>query len=236
MANQTIDQLTVANALGGTEVVHVMQGGNSRQTSAQALANYIVALVTDGSPGTMDTLNEIAAALGDDPNFVTTITNLIAGKVANARLVNTGAGLTGGGDLSADRTLAADLATAAEIHAATANKLLDTASIYQAMQPVELTDAADIAWDMNLGVAFYITLAGTRSLLNPTNVITGKSGLLRVIQDATGGRGFSLPSNINMAESAAIEFSTAANAKDTWGFYCWSPADIELYPSGKAFG
>lgn len=32
------------------------------------------------APGTLDTLNEIAAALGDDPNFATTITNSVAGK------------------------------------------------------------------------------------------------------------------------------------------------------------
>jgi hypothetical protein len=40
----------------------------------------------DAAPGTLDTLNEIAAALGDDPNFATTITNSVAGK---APLVHT---------------------------------------------------------------------------------------------------------------------------------------------------
>jgi hypothetical protein len=40
-----------------------------------AIANLI-----DGSPGALDTLNELAAALGDDPNYATTITNLLAGK------------------------------------------------------------------------------------------------------------------------------------------------------------
>lgn len=36
----------------------------------------------DGAPATLDTLNELAAALADDPNFATTITTLIAGKVS----------------------------------------------------------------------------------------------------------------------------------------------------------
>lgn len=39
-----------------------------------------IAALIDSSPGLLDTLNEIAAALGDDPNFATTITNLITGK------------------------------------------------------------------------------------------------------------------------------------------------------------
>jgi hypothetical protein len=35
----------------------------------------------DSSPAALDTLNELAAALGDDPNFATTITNALAGKL-----------------------------------------------------------------------------------------------------------------------------------------------------------
>lgn len=47
--------------------------------------NSIAALV-DTSPATLDTLNELAAALGDDPNFATTITNSIALKANTADL------------------------------------------------------------------------------------------------------------------------------------------------------
>lgn len=45
-----------------------------------AIAAGVAALV-DSSPATLDTLNELAAALGDDPNFATTITTALAGKV-----------------------------------------------------------------------------------------------------------------------------------------------------------
>lgn len=44
-----------------------------------AIATAISGLV-DTAPGTLDTLNELAAALGDDPNFATTVTNELAGK------------------------------------------------------------------------------------------------------------------------------------------------------------
>lgn len=44
------------------------------------LESSIAALV-DSSPATLDTLNELAAALGDDPNFATTVTNAIAAKL-----------------------------------------------------------------------------------------------------------------------------------------------------------
>ena len=41
-----------------------------------------VANVIDAAPATLDTLNELAAALGDDPNFATTMTTSLAGKAA----------------------------------------------------------------------------------------------------------------------------------------------------------
>lgn len=37
--------------------------------------------LVDAAPGTLDTLNELAASLGDDPNFATTVTNQIATKL-----------------------------------------------------------------------------------------------------------------------------------------------------------
>lgn len=39
-----------------------------------------VQLIVDSAPAALDTLNELAAALGDDPNFSTTVTNAIAAK------------------------------------------------------------------------------------------------------------------------------------------------------------
>ena len=47
----------------------------------EALKTEIVAQITDSAPETLDTLNELAAALGDDPNFATTMTNELAKKV-----------------------------------------------------------------------------------------------------------------------------------------------------------
>ena len=53
-------------------------------------ATNIIATITDSAPATLDTLNELAAALGDDPNFATTTANNIAGKVAKTGDTMTG--------------------------------------------------------------------------------------------------------------------------------------------------
>lgn len=47
---------------------------------AQAKVDTAIANLVDTAPATLNTLNELAAALGDDPNFATTVTNQIATK------------------------------------------------------------------------------------------------------------------------------------------------------------
>jgi hypothetical protein len=54
------------------------------KTYADDAATTAVAAVIDAAPGTLDTLNELAAALGDDANFSTTITNSLATKYDSA--------------------------------------------------------------------------------------------------------------------------------------------------------
>ena len=62
--------------------------------------------MADSAPATLDTLNELAAALNDDANFSTTVTNSIAAKLALA-----GGTMTGNLVLNADPTAALGAAT-----------------------------------------------------------------------------------------------------------------------------
>ena len=55
-----------------------------------ARAQLKIDAIVDSSPGTLDTLNELAAALGDDANFSTTVTNSIAAKLPLAGGTMTG--------------------------------------------------------------------------------------------------------------------------------------------------
>src|SRR5687767_900665 len=54
----------------------------SKATPADITA--AVAALIDSSPATLDTLNELAAALGDDANFAATVTSLLAGKASTS--------------------------------------------------------------------------------------------------------------------------------------------------------
>ncbi|EKR9809653.1 prophage tail fiber N-terminal domain-containing protein [Escherichia coli] len=50
------------------------------ETANAAFVRKLLAALVDSSPEVLDTLNELAAALGNDPNFSTTVINALAGK------------------------------------------------------------------------------------------------------------------------------------------------------------
>ena len=56
--------------------------------------------IVDAAPSTLNTLNELAAALGDDANFSTTVTNSIAGKVSKSGDTMSGNLNMGGNDIT----------------------------------------------------------------------------------------------------------------------------------------
>jgi len=52
-----------------------------KKLSIANLKNVIQAMIQTGAPATLDTLDELAAALGDDPNAITTITTALGNRV-----------------------------------------------------------------------------------------------------------------------------------------------------------
>ncbi|WP_338799506.1 phage tail protein [Escherichia coli] len=68
-------------ALTGTPTTPTArQGTNNTQIASTAFVMAAIAALVDSSPDALNTLNELAAALGNNPNFATTMTNALAGK------------------------------------------------------------------------------------------------------------------------------------------------------------
>lgn len=61
------------------------QTSNDTQLANTAFVKAALAALVDSSPAALDTLNELAAALGDDPNFAATMTAELARKMDKAR-------------------------------------------------------------------------------------------------------------------------------------------------------
>ena len=93
--------------------------------------------------------------------------------------------------------------------------------------PVTLTDAASIALDLATGNNFTVTLAGNRTLENPTNAVAGQTGQMYVIQDGTGSRTLAFGSNYKFPNGTAITISTSTSSVDLLVFNVRSPTAID---------
>ena len=79
----------------GVTATTQLASDNSTKVATTAYTDTAISNLVDSSPSTLNTLNELASALGDDPNFATTVTNSIATKLPLA-----GGTLTGNLEIS----------------------------------------------------------------------------------------------------------------------------------------
>lgn len=91
---------------------------------------------------------------------------------------------------------------------------------------VSLTDAASIAVDFNTGQNFAITLAGNRTLENPTNCVAGQVGSIFIVQDGTGSRTLAFGSNWDFPDGTAPVISTSINAVDRLDYIVHTSTDV----------
>ena len=86
-------------ALTGTPTTPTApKGTNNTQIASTAYVMAAIAALVDSSPDALNTLNELAAALGNDPNFATTMTNALAGKQPKDATLTALAGLATAAD------------------------------------------------------------------------------------------------------------------------------------------
>ncbi|MBK4727181.1 phage tail protein [Pantoea agglomerans] len=83
----TADYATTASpALSGTPTAPTAAAGNnSQQLANTAFVQAAIAAMVAGAPGALDTLKELADALGGDAHFSTTVLNALAGKMDRAK-------------------------------------------------------------------------------------------------------------------------------------------------------
>lgn len=91
---------------------------------------------------------------------------------------------------------------------------------------VSLTDAASIAIDFNTGQNFAITLAGNRTLENPTNCVAGQVGSIFIVQDGTGTRTLAYGSSWDFPDGTAPVISTSINSVDRLDYIVHTSTDV----------
>ena len=112
----------------------------------------------------------------------------------------------------------------------------DTAQTFTAAQRgtiATLTDGATITPDFATANNFTVTLAGNRTIANPTNLTAGQSGSIFIVQDGTGSRTAAWGSYWDFAAGTAPTLTTDANAIDRVDYVVRSSTSIHTVFTGN---
>jgi hypothetical protein len=114
-----------AIAMGTNKITGLGTPTSNADAATKVYVDTAISNLVAAAPGALDTLDELAAALGDDANFATTVTNSIATKLALAGGTMSGAIAMGTNKITGlgDPTLAQDAATKTYVDQADALKL-----------------------------------------------------------------------------------------------------------------
>lgn len=148
--------------------------------------------ITVSSNATAWALNDGAVSHAKLATEAVTDTNLATNAVTNAKVAD--------GAVSFSKLATAALISSGNFRAGTASKLLTAAGVWADADFVTLTDATSVAIDLSAGINFALTIAGNRTLSNPTNTKNGQTGVIKVV--ASGAtRTLSLGGNFKPATS-----------------------------------
>ena len=170
------DAVTTANAYTDTRETAITTAYESyadqAEADAKAYTDTEVAAIVDGAPGTLDTLNELAAALGDDANLSTTLSTQIGTKVAKAGDTMTGALTLSGAPSSANHAATkayVDSSVSGGTGALDTDDIAEAGNLYYTDARVNTIFNAKTTSDLTEGTNLYYTNARVDARI-PTNV------------------------------------------------------------------
>ena len=200
--NQVVSGIITATTFDGNLQGNVNGNVTGNATSA-TVANGLGASASVSTSGIVTASSFVGALTGD-------VTGNVSGSAASATNL-TGAGST---------------AQVLGVNTSSLNGTKLYLSGNAAAEIVTLSDGANITPDFGSGNNFVVTLGGNRTLVNPTGVTTGQSGVIIVKQDGTGGRTLGIQSHYHFAGGTAPTFTTTANAVDVIGFVAYGATTI----------
>jgi hypothetical protein len=238
--------IAASGSVNATNLVHVdgttpfnavqhgvapVASANDNSLITAAWAQSLVAALVNGAPGVLDTIKELADAIGDDANFATTVGNRFAAGEGRISTIEGRTTSLEGGRLRIDAIMSAF--TAAQRQYLIKNlSQLNTLNV--------LADASTINFDVGTFLENYVIIgaAGTnRTITIPSNGVQGTTYLLLIGQDAVGGRTVSWSSGFDWGTAGPPILSTTANKLDIISLTCRDAASGRWYATlaGKGF-
>jgi hypothetical protein len=244
------------DASSAATITNLTTPTNAGDAATKGYVDTSISNLVASAPGVLDTLDELAAALGDDANFATTVTNSIATKLALAGGTMSGAiamgtsKITGLGDPTANQ----DAATKVYVDTADALKLsltggtmsgaiaMGTAKITGLGTPTDNADATTKLYvDGILGSATSAAASAAAAATSASNAATSESNASTSASNASSSASAASTSATNAAasydsfddrylgsKSSAPSVDNDGNALLTGALY-WNSTSNELY-------
>ena len=185
----------------GSLLVTPTVGGANNTFATESYVDTAISNLVDTAPTTLDTLNELAAALGDDPNFATTITNLIGTKLATADFNTTAdswlttkstTNLSEGTNLyytdaRADARVNLQTGTNLDLSSKTTTDLAEGINLYYTQARFDSAFTAKSTTDLSEGTNLYYTDARVRTHVEGQDLDLGTNKVLFSNMYATTG-------------------------------------------------
>ena len=247
------DAMTGALAMGSNKITGLGAPTADTDASTKKYVDDEIADLVDSSPSTLDTLNELAAALDDDPNFATTVTNSIATKLPLAGGTMTGNIAMSGSQTVDGRDLSVDGAKLDGIEAgATADQTAsEIKTLYESNSDTnEFSDAeqtklagiaagAEVNVDTNLGkVVAQSTITVTSSTGNnvtlPLATLTSDTNKAGLFSPAEKTKLNNLPATVasSITDLADVDTSSVGNTPSNGEALVWNSSDSKWLPGG----
>jgi hypothetical protein len=181
--------------------------GDLDKISEAVLSDGDVAFVIDATNDTVDvyTLNSSSAAAEDAVNFTVIVPDDEAASPGKRWIKVDVRGWDG--------TTHKKLSLAPQTNVAT------EWTAGQNFNETSLSDGASIAWDLDANQVCNVTITADRTMAAPTNNKQGRTYILRVIQDATGGHSLTWNAEFLWGPDGAPTLANAANDVTVIAFY-----------------
>ena len=234
IADNTITNAKIASgaAIVDTKLATISTAGKVANSATTATsANTASAIVARDASGNFSA-GTISAALSGNASTATAlatarnIQGVAFDGTANITVVTAGSGISVTGTAVANTGVLSVNGSAGAITNVAVTNAAQSFTAAQRGSYVTLTDAATVAIDLSLSNNYQVTLGGNRTIGAPTNVVAGQSGVIRLVQDATGSRTASWNSAFKFPGGTAPTLTTTANAVDLVAYHVESATRI----------
>jgi hypothetical protein len=214
-----VSALTKTNLDSITSINTVVAGVSALTSVNTAAVTSINTVITDLSATMATSINNRTGAITSINTVITNLSATLATSIGN-RLALTGGTLTGivsGTDFYVSAVaVGTNSLLGKDIH-------IEKAAVADIQT---LTDGTNISVDLNAGQNFTVTLAGNRTLDNPTNCVAGQVGSIFVVQDGTGSRTLAYGTSWDFPAGEAPVLSTDADAIDRIDYIVHTSTDV----------